>query len=246
MKKNKVCWLSAGVSSFIAGYLTRDTVDQFIYIDVEDQHPDSLRFIRDCEKPLGKPIQKLQSEYQSVESVVRQFRFIKSAYGAKCTEVLKKRVRKEWEYAHQNFDITYVWGMDCNERGRAERICDTMPQFHHEFPLIDSGLTKEDAHGICRKLGIRRPAMYDLGYSNNNCVGCVKGGMGYWNKIRVDFPEVFAARARLEREIGHSCLNGVFLDELAPDAGRMSDEIMDDCGIFCELAWNKGEDNDKS
>lgn len=244
-EKLKVCWLSAGVSSFIAGYLARHTVDQFIYIDVEDQHRDSLRFVRDCEAALGKRVDVLQPEYRNVENVVRQFRFIKSAYGAKCTEVLKKRVRKEWEYAHQNFDITYVWGMDCNERGRAERICDTMPQFHHEFQLIDSGLTKEDAHGICRKLGIRRPAMYDLGYSNNNCIGCVKGGMGYWNKIRVDFPEVFAARARLEREIGHSCLNGVFLDELDPAAGRMSEEIMDDCGIFCELAWDKGDRDGK-
>lgn len=31
--------------------------------------------------------------------------------------------------------------------------------------------------------------MYDLGYANNNCIGCVKGGIGYWNKIRIDFPE---------------------------------------------------------
>lgn len=243
MKKNKVCWLSAGVSSFIAGYLTRDTVDQFIYIDVADQHPDSLRFVWDCEAALGKQVDVLQPEYRSVENACKAhacIRIARNGYAA-CTDYLKKRVRKEWEYAHQNFDITYVWGMDCNERGRAERICDTMPQFHHEFPLIDSGLTKEDAHGICRKLGIRRPAMYDLGYSNNNCVGCVKGGMGYWNKIRVDFPEVFAERAKLEREIGHSCLNGVFLDELDPAAGRMSEEIMDDCGIFCELAWNKNE-----
>ena len=45
----KVCWLSAGVSSFIAGYLVRDTVDRFIYIDIDDQHPDSMRFIKDCE-----------------------------------------------------------------------------------------------------------------------------------------------------------------------------------------------------
>ncbi len=37
--------------------------------------------------------------------------------------------------------------------------------------------------------------MYDLGYPNNNCIGCVKGGMGYWNKIRKDFPEVFQKRA---------------------------------------------------
>ena len=34
--KLKVCWMSAGVSSFIAGYLVRETVDEFIYIDIAD------------------------------------------------------------------------------------------------------------------------------------------------------------------------------------------------------------------
>ena len=66
---------------------------------------------------------------------------------------------------------------------------------------------KEVFGGISERLGIKRPIMYDLGYSNNNCIGCVKGGMGYWNKIREDFPEVFQARAKLEREIGRSCKN---------------------------------------
>lgn len=235
-KELKVCWLSAGVSSFVAGYMVRDSIDKFIYIDIEDQHPDSMRFIKDCEAVLGKRVEILKSNYGSVQNVVQQFRFIKSAYGAKCTEVLKKRVRKEWEYAYRDFGITYVWGMDCSERHRANNILESMPQFSHEFPLIDRDLTKADAHGICRNLGLRRPAMYDLGYSNNNCIGCVKGGMGYWNKIREDFPEAFDARAKLEREIGHSCLNGIFLDELDPSAGRMSEEIMDECGIFCELA----------
>ena len=84
--------------------------------------------------------------------------------------------------------------------------------------------------------------MYDLGYANNNCIGCVKGGKGYWNKIRVDFPEVFERRAKMEREIGNSILhdkNGmVFLDELDPYAGKMNDEIMDDCSLFCLRAIN--------
>jgi len=80
--------------------------------------------------------------------------------------------------------------------------------------------------------------MYDLGYSNNNCIGCVKGGMGYWNKIRIDFPQVFKERAELERLIGASCINGVYLDELDPNRGRMEDEIMEDCSIFCQLAMN--------
>lgn len=56
MAEIKVCWLSAGVSSFIAGYLERDSVDKFIYIDIADQHPDSMRFIKDCEKILGKKL----------------------------------------------------------------------------------------------------------------------------------------------------------------------------------------------
>jgi hypothetical protein len=240
-EKLKVCWISAGVSSFVAGYLAKDTVDEYIYIDVSDQHQDSLRFVKKCEIALGKPIQILQSaEYKSVGDVCRAFRFVNSAFGAKCTEVLKKRVRKKWEYEHRNFDITYIWGMDLNEKHRAERIVEGMPDFSHEFPLVDRGLTKQDAHGICAELGIKRPKMYDLGYSNNNCIGCVKGGKGYWNKIRRDFPEVFADRARMEREIGHSILhdaNGpIFLDELDPEAGSMSDEIMEDCSIFCQMA----------
>lgn len=169
----------------------------------------------------------------------RAFRFVNSAHGAKCTEVLKKRTRKKWESEHKDYALTYVWGMDLNEKRRADRLVEGMPQFKHEFPLIENGLSKQEAHGICARLGIKRPLMYDLGYSNNNCVGCVEGGAGYWNKIRKDFPEVFADRAKMEREIGHSILhnqNGmIFLDELDPNAGRMEKEIMEDCSIFCQL-----------
>ena len=57
-----------------------------------------------------------------------------------------------------------------------------------------------------------------------------------WNKIRRDFPEVFDRMAKLEREIGHSCINGIYLDKLDPKRGRMEDEIMQDCGIMCYLA----------
>lgn len=235
----KVCWLSAGVSSFVAGYLAKD-VDKYIYIDIADQHPDSMRFIKDCEGVLEKPIEILRNgTYSTVGEVCRAFRYVNGPAGAKCTEVLKKRVRKRWEQ-EQSEPLTYVWGMDCNERHRADRLREGMLEFEHEFPLIEKGLTKQEAHGICTALGIKRPAMYDMGYSNNNCIGCVKGGMGYWNKIRQDFPAVFADRAKMEREIGHSILNGVFLDELDPDAGRQAEEIMDECDIVCMLAIKRG------
>lgn len=93
--KLKVCWISAGVSSFIAGYLLRDSIDQFLYIDIENQHPDSLRFIKDCEKVLGKEVKILKpTPYTNTQDVIKQFRFINSPGGAKCTEVLKNAPEK--------------------------------------------------------------------------------------------------------------------------------------------------------
>ncbi|ADO38100.1 hypothetical protein [Eubacterium callanderi] len=229
----KVAWFSTGVSSFIACYLTTD-IEKIMYCHIEDQHPDSMRFLSDCEKVLDKKINIISSPYRNVENVIQQFRFINSPYGAKCTEILKRRVRKEWE-RQQNEPITYVWGYDVSEKHRAERIEESMPEFKHEFPLIENGLSKSDCHGLLCKLGVKRPKMYDLGYPNNNCIGCIKGGMWYWNKIRKDFPEVFKRRAKQEREIGHSCINGVYLDELDPDRGKESEEILQDCSIMCLL-----------
>lgn len=234
----KIVWLSAGVSSFISGYLA-ENVDKYIYIDIKDQHPDSMRFIKDCEKVLGKEVEILKSDkFSTVEEVDRKFKYINGVGGAPCTGMLKKAVRHRWEAEHQGQEITYVWGMDANEKNRAERIIQSMPEFKHEFPLIDANMKKAEAHGLLDRLGIKRPVMYDMGYPNNNCVGCVKGGMGYWNKIRVDFPEIFKKRAKMERDIGATCINGVYLDELDPEAGR-NKVVVADCGIMCELALIK-------
>ncbi len=45
----------------MACYLAKD-VDEIMYTHVIDQHPDSLRFLEDCEKLLGRTIEKIQSD----------------------------------------------------------------------------------------------------------------------------------------------------------------------------------------
>lgn len=239
MKELKVCWVSAGVSSFMAGWLAGD-VDEWIYIDIDDQHKDSMRFIKDIEKAIGKNVEILRSEqYKTVEECVLSFGGFRNPYNsfAPCTNWLKKRVRKKWESEHKDYDLTYVWGFDLKEKNRAERTIEANPQAKHEFPLIDKNLSKEEVHGLFeRTFDFKRPLMYDLGYPNNNCIGCVKGGMGYWNRIRKDFPEVFEARSILERKVGYSILKDCYLDELDPNRGNMNTEIFPDCGIMCYLA----------
>jgi hypothetical protein len=121
MKETIVSWFSAGVSSAVATKLAlfKYPKMKIIYIHIDDQHSDTLRFVSDCEEWFGKKIIRLQSPFKSVETACRQFRFINSPYGAKCTDVLKKRVRKEWERVHK--PTHYIWGMDCSKRERESK-----------------------------------------------------------------------------------------------------------------------------
>lgn len=228
-----VSWFSAGVSSAVATKILIDKIDKVIYTHIDDQHPDTMRFVKDCERWFGKQIEIIQSPYKTVNNAIRAAAYVNGTRGAPCTRFLKRRVRQEWEMDRAG--LTYVWGMDITEQDRCDRLRSSMPDQEHLFPLVENHISKHEAHRILKASGIHRPKMYDLGYNNNNCIGCVKGGMGYWNKIRVDFPEVFKARAETERLVGATCIKGVYLDELHPTAGRPTDLIIDDCGMFCEL-----------
>lgn len=247
-----VSWFSGGVSSAVATKLAIDKIDKIIYQHIDDQHEDTLRFVADCERWFGKPIEIMQSPYKNVAAVCLAFSFINGIHGATCTRILKKRLRKEWEIQNDFFQtFRYIWGMDCEENiikpprniSRVDGIREAMPEYEHLFPLVEKNVTKIEAHGILQKAGIRRPRMYDMGYPNNNCVGCVKAKKGYWNKIRIDFPEVFKNRAQLERKfgaqlerkVGAQCMNGIWLDELDPESGRDCEIIVPECGVNCEL-----------
>lgn len=225
----KISWFSAGVSSAVATKIAEP--DIIIYIDIVDQHPDTYRFVDECEKWFCKDIVRLQSPQKSVENACYSSAFIRSPAGAVCTRILKRRVRQEWELNNNGKHI-YVWGFDSHEKNRAKNCAEYMPNFYHEFPILNR--SKSEVHGILERSGIKRPAMYDMGYPNNNCVGCIKGGMGYWNKIRVDFPEVFSNRSKMERKIGAHILKECYLDELDENRGRDLKVIVPDCGIFCD------------
>lgn len=238
-----VSWFSAGVSSAVACWLFRDSIDRIIYQHIDDQEQDTLRFVDDCRAWIGKPIEIIQSELKTVESACMYRQYINGRNGAACSRMLKRELRKQWEIKNMFFNrFRYVWGMDAQERDRAERIVEDMPEIEHVFPLIDFGISKKEAHGILSKHGVRRPRMYDLGYSNNNCIGCVKGGRGYWNKIRKDFPDVFKRRCEMERVIGATCLNGTYLDKLDPKTGREQGVIVPECGAACQSEGNYAKD----
>ena len=161
--------------------------------------------------------------------------------------LLKKAVRYQIQDEVGEWD-GQVWGFDFCEReiNRAIKFRQQNPDTKPLFPLIERQISKQDALGMLWKAGIEIPALYRLGYSNNNCIGCVKGGIGYWNKIRKDFPERFWKMAEIERKVGATCLkdeNGrIWLDELDPDRGDEVVPVAVECSIICQVEFENIKD----
>jgi len=245
----KVAWFSAGVTSAVATKLALSMYEDvhIYYIDIKSQHSDNARFITECEKWYRQKINIITNSrgYTDQFEVIEDTRFINGPYGARCTLELKKNVRYELEEKLNIDSQVFGFEFSSGEINRAIRFQQQHTNVDALFPLIERNLTKEECHGLLKIAGIVEPEMYKLGYSNNNCVGCVKGGKGYWNKIRQDFPEVFRKMAKAERKINHSCLKQslkeggstpLFLDELQKGEGILS-PIVPDCGMFCQLEF---------
>lgn len=245
MSGRTIAWWSAGAASAVAAKLTlRDNASTIVaYCDTSvNEHNDNMRFLRDCERWYGTEILRLKSpDYADIFDVFDKTGWLVGVGGARCTTELKKRVRQSFAAP----DDVNVLGFTSEEAGRVTRFERENPEVITRSPLVERGISKQLCLDALNEAGIELPAMYRLGYKNNNCIGCVKGGAGYWNKIRVDFPEHFERMAQQERKMDvaicktEPVVDGVrqrvrvFLDELPPDAGRYESDLEMDCGLFC-------------
>lgn len=246
----KLAWFSAGITSAVACKLAVDLYEdvELYYIHIGSAHKDNKRFISDCEQWIGKRINVVANlkGYRDQFDVIAHTKYVNGASGARCTLELKKKVRQQVEDDLQPESQVFGFEYSRKEINRAIRFKDQHPHTNPLFPLIESKLTKNACAGILLSAGIALPVMYKLGYNNNNCIGCVKGKKGYWNKIREDFPHHFERMAKLEREVGATCIKEdlpaggskrVYLDELNPREGYTPKPVVPDCGIFCQVEF---------
>lgn len=233
---------SCGAASAVATKLTlkkygHDRVE-IVYCDPGSEHPDNKRFLADCERWFGKPVIVFKSDkYADTWDVWQRERFIASQAGAPCTAALK---REPW-FAFERPDDILVMGYTAEETDRAAALRKQNFEREIETPLIEAGLTKADCLAIIERAGIKLPTMYLLGFRNNNCIGCPKGGRGYWNMIRKHFPESFDRMAKLQRELDVAFWieadgTKVYLDQLDPNRGVQHTEPNIECSVLCYIA----------
>lgn len=248
-----VCQFSCGAASAVATKLALaqygdrcEIVNAFLL----EEHQDNRRFATDCENWFGREITVLRDEKYgaSTINVFRRKQYMKGHLGAPCSGELKRKVLDAWKaqsaWKHQGSIM--VFGYTAEEEGRLDDFRENNPDRPVIAPLIDAGLTKDDCKAMVHRAGIELPFMYRLGYDNANCIGCVKGGEGYWRAIREDFPEHFEANCLVQDEIGPGSWFLRYrsgprkgerfpLRELPGGLARRN-EGLPSCSFFCEMA----------
>jgi len=242
-KETIAVWFSCGAASAVAA---KKTIEKYgkthniiiVNNPVIEEHPDNRRFLKDVEKWLGVPIIEAKNSKYPTASIVDVFaktRYMSGIKGATCTLQLKKTARYQFE--KENKIDYHVLGFTIDEWKRQKNFnererANTLPV------LVSELITKDDCFKILAKANIKLPEIYSLGFSNANCIGCVKSqSPTYWNLVRKEFPEVYKQRAEQSRDIGAKLVKRkgkrIFLDELKPtDKGGKIKSY--ECGIFCD------------
>lgn len=245
MTQRIICQFSCGAASAVATkmVLTEYGHENVAIINayIKEEHPDNRRFLTDCEMWFDHPIVVLRNgKYESsTHEIWKRKRYIIGHHRAPCSMELKRDLLN----AFKNPNDIVVLGYTAEEQDRYDRFIDANNGQRVLVPLIDKGLTKADCLGLLERAKIQLPEMYRLGFNNANCIGCPKGGAGYWNKIREVFPDQFYQIADIQEKIGPGAKfmrnrrtnERIYLRELDPTHGRIEDELEISCSFECVL-----------
>jgi len=202
-------WWSGGLASAITCYLCIQWFGienvRIIFIDTHNEDDDTYRFLKDCENWYGKKIETISSDvFEKIEDVWYKYLSLNTATGAICSTHLKLRVREKFQ-KENNFSVQ-AFGFDSSEIKRAVSLKLNHPDASPIFPLIiemlyKKQLTKYLPSGLFK---IEIPRAYKWGLQNNNCLkktGCVQGGIGYWQWMFKNKPEIFDYMAFIEHDL---------------------------------------------
>lgn len=237
-----LAWFSSGAASAVMTKLA--LMDDPAVVPVQcglgsSEDSDNARFSADCEQWFGKAITYVHSRpFSNIDEVFEARKYHSGIAGAPCTGEMKVAPRLDFQLPSD----THLWGYtaDSSDVTRFKRMLATYPEMKQRAPLIERGLTKDACHAILERAGIKRPRIYDLGFPNGNCIGCVKAtSPDYWALVRKHFPEVFSRRAEQSRRFGSRLTRindeRIFIDEIPAD-WPVTKPTVPSCDFLCHIA----------
>lgn len=202
---------SGGIASAISCYYALQEFKNIhlAFMNTHLEHPDTFRFINDFEQLTGKKVHIYSSDkFFEPEDVWRKYVGMNFAHGAPCSSVLKKDVRLMIQDVKNDYGQIFGFDHCKKEINRAKNLTINYPEINPIYPLIERKITRNQLFIIAKDLGLKPPMPYEK-FLNNNCMGacdsekggCVQGGIGYWQKIKIVYPKKYEYMARLEHEL---------------------------------------------
>lgn len=159
-----------------------------VFTDVNGEHPDNYRFLAEVQYHLGSRLVKLTNDGRTIWDVMEESRFLANTRVDVCSRILKREAIQKWLTDNCDpADTTIYLGIDWTEIHRYERAKPLWAKagWHIEAPMCESPYRdKTEAQAWLDEVGIKRPALYDMGMEHANCGGgCVKAGIKQFKKL---------------------------------------------------------------
>lgn len=179
--------LGSAISAFIAH--ENDLDYNLIFADTLIEDEDLYRFILEVSKAVGKDIVWLQ-DGRTPWDVYEDNRYIGNTRTAHCSEVLKTAQVKGWLEEHSRETDPLVLGMDVTEQDRIDRAAKRWEPRPVVSLLNEYRVGRHQYDKYLKRYGIRKPRLYHMGFSHNNCGGfCCKAGQKQFARLYSTMPE---------------------------------------------------------
>jgi hypothetical protein len=170
-------------------YGKENVINLFADTLIEDE--DTYRFIDETTEKSGIKLVRVADGRDPWE-VFKDNRWIGNSRVAQCSHELKQKMCKDWVKANYSPAecIIYV-GIDWSEIHRMGAIQEGWKPYIVESVLTEPPyIDKEFIFKEMEKQGIRKPRLYEMGFSHNNCGGfCVRAGQGHFINLLKTMPE---------------------------------------------------------
>jgi len=182
---------SGGLGSAVTALIAYEQGLDFnlIFADTLIEDDDLYRFLREVASAVGKEIVWLQ-DGRTPWDVYRDKRWIGNTRTAHCSTELKSKPIAEWIEANAAPNDPLVLGMDMGEQDRIDRAASKWAPRPVVSLLNQYRVPKTEYQSMLDRYGIRKPRLYDMGFSHNNCGGfCCKAGQKQFANLYFAMPE---------------------------------------------------------
>ena len=174
-----------------------------LFTDTKTEDEDLYRFIDETVQKFDVEFVKI-ADGRDVWEVMQSHKFISNSKIAHCSQDLKQKIAKK--YIKKNYKpdecILYL-GIDWTEMHRMAAPRKNWSPYQLEFPMtFEPYLSKIDMFNLLNSKGIKKPRLYDMEFSHNNCGGfCVRAGQGHFINLLNKIPERYEYHEKKEQEM---------------------------------------------